>query len=194
MRTKTKPLKEPKLTDFNPTLREIEEEVPIVTDKFGGVKEKKKHNKLGWINKWKLKKHPEKSYLINMRFSNGTCKEFVIVTKSETFRYMKRDYFLRYENAYFNLTQNLYELSFFDDHPVPIDRAIKKIGDTDYFTVTPENLKDLLGMEYVKVLASSQQLDSMLKTIGGILAFVLLLTLGILFFLFNMSKKLGVTL
>lgn len=129
------------------------------------VYEKKKYRKLGFRNVWKLKSKPEKSFLIKMLFSNGTSKEFVIVGKTETFDYRKRTYYLQYENSWFNITQNQYELTYFDDFPVPVNRKIIKEGDEAFFSVTPENLKPLIKMEYVKALASSEEITKKLKTI-----------------------------
>lgn len=129
------------------------------------VFEKKKYSRLAFWDRHKLRKSPEKAFLIKMLFSNGTCKEFVIIGKTETFTYNKRVYFLRYEDSWFNITQNQYELTYFDDYPVPIDRKILKQGDKAFWSVTPENLKPLIQMEYVKALATSEELLGKLKAL-----------------------------
>jgi len=143
-------------------------DIPIVMN--GTVREKKKHEKLGFWNKRRLKKSPEKAFFIEMFFSNGTSKEFVITTNDEIFRYNKRWYHLRFENSWFNLSQNQYKLNFFDDYCEPMDReVIRKLGkdgDKNFFSVTPDNLKPLIDMEYVKALASSQELDKYLKMVA----------------------------
>ena len=101
-----------------------------------------------------------------MHFSNGTTQQFVIYSKKETFDYKKRTYYLRYEDAWFDITYKLYRLNYFDDYPCPIDRKVVKIsqtGDKSMFTVSPENLKPLIEMEYVKALASAHQITQWLK-------------------------------
>jgi len=154
-------------------------ELPFVAQ--GTSREKNKHEKMGFFAKRKLKKNAETSYYIMMKFSNGTCKEFVISTTKEVFTYKKRTYYLRYEDSWFNLTQNQYQLFYFDDYPVPIDRKILKKGDSAFFSVTPENLKPLIEMNYVKVLANTQDLDKYLKmgAILGIINMIMLIFIGL---------------
>jgi len=162
-------------------------ELPVTA---GTSRELNKKEGLSFIEKAKLKLSPTKSYLIKMFFSNGTCKEFVIVTKSETFTYNKRTYYLRYEDAWFNLTQNQFELCYFDDYPVPIDRAIQKLGEKEYFSVTPENLKPLIKMNYVKVLAQSD-FDQKLNTMIVFMVVLCILNAAMIFFTYRLTKMLG---
>lgn len=171
-----------------PTLsdEQIKKILPTVTN--GKAKEKKKKRKLGWRNRLRLRRHPEKAFLIRMMFSNGTSKEFVIVTNKETFTYMKRTYYLRYEDSWFNLTQSQYELNYFDDHPVPLDRSIIKQGDVAYWSVTSENLKPIIQMEYVKALASSADIDKWLKTSAIIGIILMMMMLVSYWFLFKIMK------
>lgn len=145
----------------NKPLGVMDSEVPTLAS--GSSREKLKHEKLGWFQKRKFKKHPDRSYFITMFFSNGTCKEFVIVSNDEVFTYKKRMYYLRFENSFFNLTQNQNHLLYFDDYPVPINKQITKTGDKAFFSVSPDNLKPLLKMEYVKVLSQNLELDKYLK-------------------------------
>lgn len=141
---------------------------------------------LSWRDRRKLKKHPEMSYLITMFFSNGTKKEFVIKTKKETFSYRGREYYLRYEEGWYNLTQNQYELNFFDDYAVPIDRKILRKGNKAFFSVTPENLKPIIDMNYVKVLAESGDLNKWVKMTA---MFSLVLVLGFIILLFMVARQ-----
>lgn len=140
----------------------------------GIVRNVVKKEGLKFIDKVKLNLKPTKSFLVSMHFSNGTSKSFIACSNSETFIYKKKIYYLRYENAWFDLSHNMYKLNFFDDFPVPIDRKVIKIGDEKYFTVTPDNLKPLLKMEYVKTLAQSQELNKYLKMAVFISALCLL--------------------
>lgn len=163
--------------------------LPIIEN--GEVKEKQKLKGLSWLQKRKLKKKPESSFLIRMFFSNGTSKEFVISTKKETFDYIGKTFYLRYEDSWFNLTQNQYELNYFDDYPVPLDREIKRIGDKNYWSVTSENLKPIIKMEYVKALASSQEIDKYLKMVATLSVMLIFLMLGVLYFVWKTNKMVG---
>jgi len=136
-------------------------DVPIV--KTGTVREVKKREKLGLMDKFRLSRNPSTAYLVTMMFSNGTSKQWVVATTEETFTYRKRTYNLFYENSWFDLSFNMYRLYFFDDHSVPLEREIIKKGDQAWWSVKPENLKDLVKMEYVKTLAQSHEISKYLK-------------------------------
>lgn len=157
-----------------------DDELPVVEEE-GLVRFKKKRERMRFWDKRKLKRRGERSFYVTMRFSNGTMLEFVIATTGEQFKYKKRTYYLRYEDSWFNLTQNQYQLDYFDDYPVPIDRKIIKKGDKSFFSVTSSNLKPLIDMNYVKVLANAQDLDKYLKmgAILGIINMIILIMIGI---------------
>lgn len=165
--------------------------IPEVIDTGGSAREKKKYEKLSRWQRRKLKQYPATSFLIRMNFSNGTSREFVIKTRAEVFKYMKRWYYLRYEDSWFNLTQNQYELNYFDDYPVPLDRKIIKQGNKAYWSVTPDNLKPIIDMEYVKALASSQELDRYLRMNATLTIFMVFLIMFILYYLFKINKAIG---
>ena len=152
------------------------------------IKDIKKQKGLSFWDKRKLNKKPERSFLVTMMFSNGTCKNFVVEANSETFEYNKKNYYLRYEDSWFNITHNQYELFFFDDHPVPLDRSITKQGDKKFWSVTSENLKPLIDMNYVKVLASSQELEQFMKTATTILIFVVFVLIVLGYKVFDIAK------
>lgn len=178
----------------------IDKTLPLAID-GGRVKEKDKwdtvkwwHLKkkgLAWIDRRRLKKKPETSFLIRFLFSNGTSKEFVISTTEETFRYKKRTYHLRYENSFFNLTQNQFELTYFDDFVEPLDRKIIRKGNEAFWGVTPENLKPLIEMNYLKVLASQGELDRYLKMNAILTVVLLFFNFFFMFMLFYLSRKMG---
>ena len=165
----------------------------IPTVKNGTVEEIEPKKGLTFRDKLKLKKNPETAFLITMRFSNGTRATWIIKTDDEVFEYKKRMYYLRYEDAFLDMSHDLYHIDYFDDHPTPISReVIKKIDNNApkgkeqaYFTVTPSNLKPLIKMEYVKALAESHELTKFLKLalFFGIVNTVALM--GILFKLFR---------
>jgi len=144
----------------------------------GTVTKKKKWQRLRFWDKRKLKKKGDTAFLIKMFFSNGTCKEFVVATPNETFTYNKRTYYLRKEDISFNLTQNQFELNYFDDFPVPISiKEIVRKGNDAFWSVSPDNLKPLIKMNYVKALASTDDLNKWMKMslLVGIFTFMLML-------------------
>lgn len=168
--------------------------MPEVTD--GKVKELKKGKKLSFMDKLRLRRKPQQSFLVTMKFSNGTRRTWVISTKGELFTYRKRTYYLYYQNAYYDLTHNQYHLEFFDDFAMPIDRKIVQLEDENvsddeqkraFFSVTPSNLKALIKMEYVKALAESQELNKYLKMVTTITVVIGLLVLYIVYKLYRIT-------
>ena len=117
-----------------------------------------------WGNK-KLKKNPEKAFVITMFFANGTKKSFIIKTTESTFMYRKKAYYLYYEESWFDISLNQYHLFYHENYAVPINREVMQTGNEAFFNVTPENLKDLIAFEYVKVLAGAHTITGALKTL-----------------------------
>lgn len=130
-----------------------------------GHTELKKRQGLSFWDKRKLAKHPDQCFLITMHYSNGTTRSFVVRAKGETFQHKKRVYYLRFEDGWYDLTFGQYHLHYWDDCSVPISREFQRKGDEAFFTVTPENLKPLLKMEYIKVLAQSHEINKYLRAI-----------------------------
>lgn len=126
---------------------------------------KKKFYKMNFWDRRKLKTKPEISYLITMRFKNGTRKTFVITSKDKTFKFQKKLYYLYYEEAFYDISMNQYHLDYFSDIAVPINREVIQQGEEAFFSVTPDNLEPLIKYEYVKVLAGSHSFDKMLRLI-----------------------------
>ena len=152
------------------------------------VREMGQHENLGRKDQRRLNKKADRSFLITMRFSNGTRRTWVILSRGEFFTYRKKMYYLMYENAYYDLTNHCYHLDFFDDHVVPIDRKILLIPDksaiagkeTAFFAVNPANVKPIIKMEYVKALADSQSLSKYMKFLVIVnMAAVLISAVGI---------------
>jgi hypothetical protein len=182
---------------------ETDTELPTVTDepfprtlwqKLRGkqpparVRDLEQQENLNWKDKRKLNKKADRSFLITMRFSNGTRRTWVILSRGDFFTYRKQMYYLMYENAYYDLTNHCYHLDFFDDHVVPIDRKILLIPDksavqgkeTAFFAVNPANVKPIIKMEYVKALADSQSLSKYMKFLVIVnMAAVLISAVGI---------------
>jgi len=128
-----------------------------ITDK------KDTHVKFKFWDKRKLKRSPDKSFIINMMFSNGTSKLFVIKTDGNTFSMKKKTYYLYYEESWFNLSLNQYELFYHENFSVPINREVIADGDEHYFAVTPENLKTIIKFEYIKALTGMSSIEKWIK-------------------------------
>ena len=142
--------------------------------------------KLGFMDRRRLKNKPDSSYVITMLFGNGTSKTFVITTGNNTFEFKKKSYYLYYEEAYFDISQNQYHLYFFESFPCPINREIVKKNENEaYWQIYSSSLKDLIKFEYVKVLAGSHSFSNMLKVI------ILVSIFGALFSLINLVLASG---
>jgi len=130
---------------------------------------------LGFWDRHKMKKFPEKTYIVSMFFPNGTYKEFVIIADKPTFSFNKKTYIIEPKKAYWDLMQNQYRLIYHADYITPIERDIKQYVDSKekeiFLAVNPSNVENIIKQEYVKVLASSQNIDTYLK-IGMIVSFV----------------------
>lgn len=121
--------------------------------------------KFGFWDKRKLALSPEKSFIIHMMFANGTSKIFVIKTRGYSFEMKKKTYFLIYEESWFNLSLNQYELFYHENYVVPINREVQQLGNEAYFNVTPENAKEIIDFEYVKVLAGANNISNSMRLI-----------------------------
>lgn len=131
----------------------------------GRHKDPKKWYRFSRKDRKNLKKKAEISYLITMKFLNGTRKTFVIITKNKTFKFRKQMYYLYYEEAWYDLSMNQYHLEYIENCSVPINRELTMKGKEAFHSVTPDNLEPLIKFEYVKVLAGSHSFDKVLKTI-----------------------------
>ena len=112
-----------------------------------------------------MRKHPDKTFLITMFFKNGTSKTFSLATSENVFTFKNKTYMLYYEESWFDLSMNWFHLYYFENMAVPINREIQAIGEEAFFNVKPDNLKNLIRFEYVKVLAGAHSFDRMLKII-----------------------------
>lgn len=121
-----------------------------------------KKNKLnfGFKGEQDLKKKPESSYIIEMLFSNGTCKQFVLQTQEKSFSLSNdstKQYILYYEESYFDLSLNQLKLIYHEDYVTPINREIMIDDENNpYFFISPDNLKDAWEMRYVRVITKNQ--------------------------------------
>lgn len=130
----------------------------------------------------RLKKNPEESFCITMLFANGTSKTFILVVTGATFSMKKKEYYLYYEESWYDLTLDLYHLYYMENYPVPINREIEQRGDEAYFNVTPENLKNLIEFKYAEFLVKSDLINKILKALIIIGAVNIVITLIGIFF------------
>jgi len=158
----------------------------------------KKKKLLSWWDKRKLKKNPEKCFIITMMHKNGTSKTFVIKPKDNTFDYSKKMYAILPDECWFDLSLNEYHFFYNEGCPTPINREIhfetektynhdgEIIKESDaYFSVSPHNLKEIIKMEYVKALSNSVELSKYLK-INAVMGFIAVgLNLVIVFMLYS---------
>ena len=132
-----------------------------------------------WSNR-NLKKEPETCFIIEMLYSNGTSKQFVLQTGKNTFS-MKvgntlKTYHLFYEECYFDISLNQYRLIYSENFTEPINREIMADNENSpYFSVSPDNLKDLIAMNYVRNITKVDEGMSRQKMIFIIAGIVILL-------------------
>ncbi len=166
-------------TDELLEMPKVEDDKKVLTKKWkifpkdrSGVREIKKREKLSWKDNLYLNRFPSQSFLIEMFFSNGTSRTWVIKTSKETFEYKKRTYYLRYQDSWFNLTNNQYKLYFHEDYVCPIDRKVLVQPDNNpetvgkekaFFSTTPSNIKGVIDMDYLRNLIGSENFNKMLK-------------------------------
>ena len=160
-------------TTFKPQSSRYDIEVPTTKD-GGAVREVKQGEKISMRDKITMGRKGDTAWVVTMMFSNGTCRQFVITTKQELFKYRNRWYHLRYENSWFDLSFKYYRLFYFDDYVEPLDKEIIRKGDMNWWTVTPENVKPYVKQQYVKNLTESDITKwlKIITVIAGISLFV----------------------
>lgn len=119
---------------------------------------------LPWRQKMNLKKKPTRSYLITMRFGNGTRRTFVIVAEHDqvTFTFNKGIYQLVFEEAFYDLSTNQFHLDYHERYPTPLNREVV-VDDTgndnaSFFCVTPGTLAELVKMKIVKAIVTPENI------------------------------------
>ena len=146
---------------------------------------------LGFWDRRKMNKFPEKSYMVSMHFPNGTYKEFVVLCDKPSFDYMGKTFIIDTKKAVWDLMQNQYRLTYHFEYCVPVSREILHTankGQEIFLSVNPSNVKELIKQEYVKILASSQNIDTYLK-LGMIVGFINLFLLVVMNIMMYMLQK-----
>lgn len=159
-----------------PSESQVDNELPTVKD-GGQVREIKQGEKISMRDKIKMGRSGETSWVITMLFSNGTCRQFVISTTQELFKYRKRWYHLRYENSWFDLSFKYYRLFFFDDYVEPLDTEIIRKGNDSWWSVTPDNVKGFTRQQHIKNITESE-ITRWLKIITVIAGLGLIVSFG----------------
>lgn len=143
-------------------LRDDDGKVAVV--KYDGkVKPVKRGDGYKFFSKRKMNTNPTTTYLITMLFGNGTMKHLVLEGKGFVFTYNKRKYHLNKTLSWYDVNHHQNRLMYYEDYAEPLNRAIHCDGDKKYLSITPDNITDVMAMEYVKVLSQSQQLSKWLK-------------------------------
>ena len=111
MKSKKQPLTRKKVPINNVTLvtKNPNDKVTEITHKKNMFDLIKKKHKIPFTNKElkNLKSKPQSTYIIEMLFNNGTCKQFVLQTTEPTFQLSnddKRMYYMYYEECYYDIT------------------------------------------------------------------------------------------
>jgi len=162
--------------EFRPSEKQLDIELPKVRD-GGKVREIKQGERISIMDRIKMGRHGDTAWVITMLFSNGTCRQFVITTKEELFKYKGRWYHLRYENSWFDLSFKYYRLFYFDDYVEPLDKEVIRKGDTSWWTTTPSNIKPYAKQQWAKNLVESD-ITRWLKIITVIAGFSLFVSFG----------------
>lgn len=148
--------------------------------------------KLGFWEKHHLKKNAEHTFIVRMLFANGTAKEFAVHSKSQTFTYKGKTYYLFYEECYFDLSLNQFLFIFHENFSVPINREIvekaEKEGDEAYFVVKPGVLKDYGKMESLRAVVGKGDQDKLMLIVLIVSAASALLSLFTLILMFRAGK------
>lgn len=132
--------------------------------KFDGkVKKAKRGDGFGFLQQRKMNASPTSTYLVSILFGNGTIKHIVLEGKGNIFTYNKRKYHLNKSQSWYDVNHHQNRLIYYEDYAEPLNRQIYVDGDRRYLSITPDNMQEVMAMEYVKVLSQSQQLSKWLK-------------------------------
>lgn len=148
-----------------PRVKKIERKKGVLWNPF---KRGKNIINFGMGDNYRLKKKPEKCYIIEMLFANGTKKQFVLESAEQTFTLNSNNktYFLYYEECYFDISLNQYCLIYHENYCEPLNREIQVDNkESPYFNISPDNLKDFIGMKYLKAITenSDSELNDFFK-------------------------------
>jgi len=141
----------------------------------------------------KFTKKPDQTFLIRMKYNNGTLKNFILSTTDMMFKHGSKWYFLYYEEAWFNINHKVYELEYHENFCLPINREVQldnknKEQQEIYANITPTNLKNTIDMEYVRALVSGEELSKFLKITMVLSAFTVLGMLLLAYQIYQMTK------
>lgn len=177
---------------ISPSLsKPIDTDMPEVTD-GGNIREIKQGEKISWRDRIRMGRNSDTAWVVTMLFSNGTCRQFVICTGQEMFKYKNRWYHLRYENSWFDLSFKYYRLFYFDDYVEPLDKEIIRKGDTAWWTITPSNVKGYTRQQHIKNITESE-ITKWLKIIMIVSGITLIAVFGMVAYFLTKGGVPGLT-
>ena len=133
--------------------------------------------KLSFFDRRKLKHSPEHSWIVTMRFANGTRKTWVIKTSAMYFTMKGNAYYLDFEQSLFDLTMNQNHIDFHEWFPTPLHKEIICEQDEQeaYYQVKPKSLKDIFDFEFIKFAVRSNKLQNWQKWLIGAGIFIVII-------------------
>jgi hypothetical protein len=163
------------------------------------VRELEQHENLRRKDTKKLNKKPDRAYLITMRYSNGTMRTFVIVSRGELFKLRKREYHLLTANSLYDLTNHCYHLEYDEDYTEPVNKNIILVPDETvadgkkkaFFSVTPSNLKTVLRADLLRQLLDSQSLSKYMKLLVILNFVTVLVSMVSIYLITSLPKKIA---
>lgn len=133
----------------------------------------------GIWREFRNKHFPEQVYLINMELRNGFFAQFMITTKTETFRYMGGEYLIDDDLKYYNVSARMWSLDYHQDLVMAIRRkvdvntlkkAIQHKGITDIDTATnPFSLREFIKSEVIQKVLKGADLDAVFRFMKNML-------------------------
>jgi len=155
---------------------------------------KNERKKLGFFEKRSLKRHPEISYFVGMTFPNGTYKEYIVLGKRPSFNLLGRTFLMDTKEALFDLTQNQYRLQYHFNECMPLHKEVRptvKEGNEVWLTVKSDNAKPIFQQEYVRNVASANEISKYFIVNLVLSGFNLILSFILCFVVFLLSRSLS---
>lgn len=165
-----------------------------LTDRPKWDANRKEKKKLNFFQKRKLKKHPEISFFIGMTFPNGTYKEYIILGNRPSFNLLGRTFLIDTKESLFDLTQNQYRLQYHFNECMPLHKEVKptvREGNDVWLTVKSDNAKPIFQQEYVRNVASANEISKYFIVTLVLSGFSLILTFVLCFIVFLLSRSLS---
>ena len=141
-----------------------------------------KNLKLNFFEKMNLKRYPNLTYVVTMRFNNATCRTMILKSKEKLTNFSfnrNHNYLIDTTKSLYDTSLNQYHLFYDENHSSPIEPNIIHVNETEkeiYDIVKPSNVKQFVDQRFLKELVSLlEDKPNFLKwiIIGGIALFIL---------------------